>query len=1123
MSLPEDASEPDLFVKQLAAFDEALAGGTPPPSSPTPETDLDRRLEEAQECLLLLEYAWPRTALSAPLGSAPGTPIWLAPGPLTAFGRFELRRELGRGGQGVVYHAYDPRLKRDVAVKVPRPEVLVTEDLRRRFRREAEAAARLDHPNLVAIYEVGEVGPVCYLVSAYCPGPSLAAWLRTRSQPLPPQDVARFVAALAEAVAFMHSQGVLHRDIKPGNILLCEAASPVAPAEASSTRAEFSPACLAECEPKLTDFGLAKLTEGLTGPTRTGAVLGTPAYMAPEQADGRWGPISPATDVYALGVLLYELLTGKPPFLGSTDVDTVRQLLAEEPRSLTGIRADLPRDLTTICLKCLEKEPARRYGSARALHSDLAAFLAGMPIAARPARPTERAVKWARRRPAVAALSATLAAALFSLVLWATWYGLALREHNAALQAALDRAEAGERRLHAENYAIQIKLADSLQADDPAGLLGETLKTLRPAAGLEDLRGFEWYHLWRVARRELRLRGHHSDVNTAAFSPDGRMCASGADDGEICLWNVARTNLLATLRGHTTWVRNLHFTADGRYLVSAASRDWKHQGEMIVWDLETRRELARLGAHGDLHLRQPLLSADGERIAFAKFQGRESGPEGQTSWQLGLWDWRENRVTMLEPAGLRWMMSLWFASSGRSLTALTFLNQLVTWDLVSGQYHIVEGFSKTEFLHAAASPDGSTLVTEDANHSLSIRDVATKQSRLLRASGGTSQNPVTGQFPQFRPDGRLLAIKTNFQRAEPFHSTITLWDWPSGTRRPEELRTVFSAFGLAFSPDQETIAVACGDRHVHLWRPFDAGAAATLKVRGTKEAWAVAFAPDSQTLAVGYDDEAGFDRETLKLWDLRTRREMATLSGHKAMVTGAAFRPDGATLVTAGYDSQIKMWDARTGRLRSTLRGESKEIRCLASSANSHLVATGGMDKVVRLWDLAAERECWASENLDDICHAIAITPDGQTVAAASNEGRLYFWDVQTGSCLRMIQRPGSFFSLAYSPEGRYLASGNRDGIIQLQDLQSAEEPRSFLGHRGEARALAFTPDGKTLASGGEDRTVRLWQVSTGRELIVFKDLPQKVNALAFAPDGETLAAALHDGGVRLWYAPRGE
>jgi serine/threonine-protein kinase len=393
----------DRLAAWLLAYDQALASGAPPPDLPAAEVppEAGPDLERDLACLHRLRRALAR---SGPRAAAP--PDGLPPGSL---GRFQLRRELGRGTFGVVWLAYDPGLGREVALKVPRPEALVTPQLRQRFVREAQAAAGLDHPHVVPVYEAGEADSVCYIASAYCSGVTLAAWLKGRSEPVPAAAAAALVAALAGAVDHAHRRGVVHRDLKPANVLLQPEPRSAAPGPESALP---GPDAGQVYVPRVTDFGLAKLLAGPGAgpgddggePTRSGVIVGTPAYMAPEQARGQNQEVGPAADVYALGVILYELLVGRPPFVGETDLDTLGQVRSQEPVPPRRLRPRLPRDLETICLKCLQKEPARRYPSGRALAEDLGRFQAGAAIRARPVGRLERVLKWVRRRPTAAAL-----------------------------------------------------------------------------------------------------------------------------------------------------------------------------------------------------------------------------------------------------------------------------------------------------------------------------------------------------------------------------------------------------------------------------------------------------------------------------------------------------------------------------------------------------------------------------------------------------------------------------------------------------------------------------------------------------------------------------------------------
>jgi hypothetical protein len=393
---PESGDVDPRLARALGEFDEALAAGNRSAFTRAEmPADLADELAEAEAVVKGLERLWPRSPRPA---DTPEPAVTALDGTVSrpqTFGRFQIKRKLGQGGMGIVLLAHDPGLHRDVALKLPRPDVLVSDDRRRRFANEARAAAGLDHPNIVQLYEVGEVGGVAYLASAYCLGPSLAEWLRQRTAPVPCRQAARLVAQLADAVAHMHDRHVLHRDIKPANVLLASGGRE--PTEASSPEGASLP--LADLTPKLTDFGLAMLVEGVSRHTATGVILGTAAYMPPEQAEGRVKAIGPATDVYALGAVLYELLTGQPPFAGETDLEIRRQVSGTEPVPPRHRRRGVPRDLETICLKCLEKAPARRYGSARELANDLASCLAGEAIKARPVGVGERALRWARRHP----------------------------------------------------------------------------------------------------------------------------------------------------------------------------------------------------------------------------------------------------------------------------------------------------------------------------------------------------------------------------------------------------------------------------------------------------------------------------------------------------------------------------------------------------------------------------------------------------------------------------------------------------------------------------------------------------------------------------------------------------
>jgi serine/threonine-protein kinase len=477
------------FDRWLAAGDEALAAGSKdlPSCLDAAPSALRPRLERELAWCHRVRELWPQLAASTKLETAetlPGAPTASQLPAASQIGRFLIRRELGRGGFGVVFLAFDPRLGREVALKVPREASLLSPQLRERFRQEGRVAANLDHPNIVQVFEAGETAGICYIASAYCPGADLAAWLGKHALDVPADEAAAFVATLARAMAHAHDRGVLHRDLKPANILLQkqEAEKEKLKLSSDATSPESANAgealSITEFIPKITDFGLAKLLEDQVGelaipnPTQSGAIIGTPAYMAPEQAAGAKEAVGPAADIFALGAILYEVLTGRPPFQGETHLDILLEVRTADPLSPRKLRPRLPRDLETICLKCLAKEPSRRYLQARELALDLDRYLAREPIRARPASALERSVKWARRRPALAGLAGV--SLLSGIAIFAV-----VSVSNVLLTKERDSAKHHEQEAEAQRQLAVAHLREACDAVDRLTQVGfETLGTV---------------------------------------------------------------------------------------------------------------------------------------------------------------------------------------------------------------------------------------------------------------------------------------------------------------------------------------------------------------------------------------------------------------------------------------------------------------------------------------------------------------------------------------------------------------------------------------------------------------------------------------------------------------------
>ncbi|CAK8997165.1 Probable serine/threonine-protein kinase SCO3848, partial [Durusdinium trenchii] len=594
-------------VKKLWALisaHQALANGhsTHPPDSVTDDTSDDLRLE--LECLEDLELLRRFQASVSDSNQHALAPAEMADS--QTLGRFRIESELGRGGCGVVFLAYDPQLGRRVALKVPRPDVLFSPEMKARFVKEGRTAAVLSHPGIIAVFEAGEVGGVCYIASEYCSGPTLSTWLAGLRHDVPQVLAATVVADLADAVDHAHRHNILHRDLKPGNVLL-------APDESANSEFPF--------RAKLADFGLAKLMEEQDAgeqATRTGAFLGTPAYMSPEQANGRTREIGTHSDVYALGVTLYELLTRRPPFLGGSDVETLRRIVERDPTRLSVTRKSISRDLEAICLKCLEKNPAKRYSSASELAADLRRFLAGEPTHARPTSLPVRAWKWTRRNQTLAGFMAFIVLAILTAAAGLTTYSIKQKQFNTELSLALETAD--QARLRAEEsglqlqrrlYAADMKLAGQALAENDVRQVRTFLARHVPQSGEHDLRDFVWHYLSRhISQQPLTEFKHPGGVYSAEYSPNGQRLATACADGLVRLWdpNAPKQPVIEIDTGHGE-CNCASFDHAGRRLATTGD-----DRAIRIWDVETHSLLQTIkDAHEGMGY-DVLFTNDGEHV-----------------------------------------------------------------------------------------------------------------------------------------------------------------------------------------------------------------------------------------------------------------------------------------------------------------------------------------------------------------------------------------------------------------------------------------------------------------------------------------------------------------------------
>jgi WD40 repeat protein/serine/threonine protein kinase len=979
------------------------------------------------------------------------------PGSQPTVAGYEILEELGRGGMGVVYKARQVKADRIVALKMLSAGARASADDLERFRQEAKKLARLPHPHIVPIYEVGEHDGLPFFSMEYVAGGSLAQKLQ--GNPFPADEAARLVETLARTLHFVHQNGLIHRDLKPGNVLLqianCNlqiAKNPPAIDQAASCNLQAAIA-------KLSDFGLAKRLDPSEGQTPGFVLPGTPRYMAPEQARDQTDKIGVGSDVYGLGATLYELLTGRPPFGGATILETLEQVIGQDPVPPRRLQPRLPRDLETICLKCLEKEPARRYASALELAEDLRRYRAGEPIRARPASLWERAAKWARRRPALASLIGLGGAAALLLLAVTGLYTARLQAEVLNTKAARRQAEEGELKANRYWYAFDVNGAQ--QALERGYIRTALFRLDRqvPAPGKPDLRGPEWNYLKHLCRLDLYTRPLHTDdgqtaiattSRQVAFSPDGRLLAA-ASVNQVRIWEATTGNEVRVLRGHRHPVTSVAFSPNGRNLVSASD-----DPVVKLWDVETGNEV----------------------LTF---------PKGHT-----------NGITCVA-----------FSPSGRQVASAGLDQTIRRWNVVPREDGTLtaeplpplEGHTKPVTC-VAYSPDGKHLASADR---ASLEKDS--QVRIWDAEHGQevfSQEARQGSIwtVAFSPDGKRLVAAGD-------DGAVKTWDLAA--RKP-----VLQAAGrhgaavrsVVYSADGQYLATASDDGSVKVWEAATGDLLLTLNGHG-KVVFSVAFAADGQRLA-----SVGLDR-TVKVWAAR-ERDVLPLRGHTGKVLGLAFHPDGRRLASAGEDKKIQLWDAVSGEVVRTFKGHTVAVAGVAFAPDGRHLASASYDRTVRLWDLDTGDEVRRFTEHKSLVSSVAFSPDGRLLASTDTDNQLIVREATIGQVAGRFASRRPLRCVAFSPDSSHVAAAGDDLIVRVWQVAGFQQAGHFQGHEGVIRSLAFSPDGKYLASACMNGLVRVWERDTGKAAFVASHL-RAVHGVAFSPDGRRLASASADPVVKLW------
>jgi WD40 repeat protein/serine/threonine protein kinase len=1054
--------------------------------------------EALSECLAGLEFvhaAADNLSQEAPgrLPAALSSEVLPSEHPL---GDFRIIREVGKGGMGIVYEAEQLSLRRRVALKVlPFAAALDAKHLQR-FKNEAQAAACLHHTNIVPVFGVGcergvhyyamqfiegqtlaaliaelgrggaanGAGDALELTVPYAPGaatPPVAARSTERSTRSPAffRTAAQLGVQAAEALEHAHQQGVIHRDIKPGNLLL-------------DGRGHLW----------VTDFGLARLGSD-AGLTMTGDLLGTIRYMSPEQASGERVAVDERTDVYSLGVTLYELLTLQPAYNGQSREEVLRQIAFEEPRPPRRLNDKIPAELETIVLKAMAKVPEERYATAQELADDLRLFLEDKPIRARRPSLRQRAAKWARRHKTVvrAALAVlvlgVLALAVSSALIW---------QKNRELKQVL--------------YYQCIALAEREWAANNLSRMQELLEQCP-----EELRGWEWHYLKRLRYNTLPPLRHESAALSVAFSPDGQLLATATQAGFLRLWQAKTGQEIRKWKAHDKNAISVQFSPDGRYL---ASGSWDET--IKVWEVEkvlqgeVNAPLLRL-EHTGRQVWRVSFSPDGQRLASVDYEG-----------EVRVWDVSAgHEVLRLGGLDAKGSVDVQFSPDGRRLAAAG-QKVIRMCDAQTGQ-ELLTLRSHDAISEIAFSPDGRRLAAVGSF----VRVHPDGEVKVWDAQTGQEIHRLRGHVAglrtvAFSPDGRRIA-------SGGLDQTIKLWDGVTGQDVLTLRGHLNAVYCVAFSPDGHQLASASTDRTVRIWDASPLGrepGPEYLTLRGHAGAVTdVAFHPtDGRSLV-----SAGTDG-TVRVWDFWSGKDLGTLPG-PPVGDGrlrAAYSPDGRLLaVGSGSRRVVSVWEVAKVKEVCTFPVPGDGALCLAFSPDGRHVVSGGWQFAVRIWDVAREQQVRALQGHNWAINEIAFSPDRRHLASGSADSTVRIWDWTTGKQLRALEHwhRGVVLSVAYSRDGERLASAGWDRTVKVWDAASWRLLHDLPHPTGGVHSVAFAGDGPRLAWGSTDGTVTIWD-GPGRETQTLRGHTSWVQAVAFSPDGKWIASASLDGTVKIWKAP---
>ncbi len=1044
-------------------------------------------------------------------------------GTVRYFGDYELLEQIGRGGMGVVYKARQHSLHRSVALKMISAGELASPTAVQRFHLEAEAAAKLDHPNIVPIHEIGVHQGQHYFSMKLVEGGSLEELTRRTS--IPVRDAALLLVRIARAIHYAHQHGVIHRDLKPGNILI----------DASGA-------------PHITDFGLAKILEHDLGVTRTAEVLGTPTYMSPEQVAGR--PLTTATDVWSLGVIFYELLSGNPPFRAENTPALLRKIAESEPDRISDPRSTfmprrptasadsaiairkskianvLGRDLETICLKCLEKDPERRYSSAAALADDLERCLRDEPIHARRSTITERVIMWTRRQPALAAaviLLHLVVALGISGVVWqwrrAAEASVKIGQSNEQLRRTLDQMDSIQLQ-RAEEYFAEDRRTDALPRwalvlrNNPSNrLAAERL--------MSTLSHRNWAHL---ACPPLE---HSNRVTFALFSRDGTKVVTSSADNTACVWDATTGRRLAGPFIHEAEINTAVLSEDGQWVVTASkdktARIWSvRTGRSVAPPLEHSRDVSMAGfsqdgkhvftVSGEIgqlwsvstglptgdaikcagRITDVRLSPDGSRLAVAC-----------TGRQAQIWD-AASGLCLHYLQHTNDIVAVAFSPNGEQLVTASYDNTARVWDVRTGQPAGEPFHHRARVWTAEFSPDGSRIVTASGDGTAQVWD-----ARTGRRIGRAMKHDGEVRCALFSPEGTRVVTAS-------WDKTVRVWDAASGERLTEPLIHDDRMFFAGFFPDGTRMLTAGNGKSVLIWNV----APRRGSVLTSHEIFPAPteFSADGQLIAVRRHSGNS------ELLDPYTLAKKGELLPQEAAARAFAFSPNGTRIATASGKMMARVWNAHTGNPVTPPLIHGGGVIRARFSPDGKMLVTASEDKAVHVWSAHTGRPVIPPIRCDAQPRWVDFSPDNNRVVVAAGAPEASIWDMQTGRKVFALRHRNTVNWAEYSPDGKQIVTASADTTAQLWNAKTGERIGTGFLHPIPVTRARFSPDGGRLIT-ATDRVsgAWLWDTQTGRMLVEPNQRDESIRAIELSADGGRFMTASGERNAWLWDAWTGQ